>query len=316
MTLIENYLEHLKSYLPDNLKQEVSDELESVLMDKKEEQEDRANRPLTNDEEAQLLKELGHPMQVASSYLPNQELIGQEYFPAFKETLKTSLIIVFVATFLLNLSSILDNVNVIQAAITVVFSTLETGLFVFAVLTIIFYLIQQTPKSKSFLYEWSPQELPNTSQKLKISRVDSLIELAVYGFFFVLWLSFFHQPIELGIKGSNLPVQLSPEWSLVYWPICFVFVTSLFVSIHKFIKASWHKVNLIVDIIASIVALITVAAIIQFESFIIFDHSIIQTSEAQQLLKIANSTVYSIAAVIALICVWDIVRHISRLKKK
>ena len=76
MQMINNYLNSLESYLPDQLKKDVREEFEASIYDQFEERQEELNRDLTEIEQEELLVKIGHPMQVAARYLPNQKLIG------------------------------------------------------------------------------------------------------------------------------------------------------------------------------------------------------------------------------------------------
>ena len=84
--MIDNYLDSLESYLPDSLKKDVREEFEASIYDQFEEQQEALSRDLTLEEQEQLLLKIGHPMQVAARYLPNQKLIGESFFPAYKKS--------------------------------------------------------------------------------------------------------------------------------------------------------------------------------------------------------------------------------------
>ena len=52
-------------------------------------------------------------MQVAARYLPNQKLIGESYFPAYKKALELAIMIMFSIKILLTLPTILAEGQII-----------------------------------------------------------------------------------------------------------------------------------------------------------------------------------------------------------
>ena len=64
MKMIQNYLDSLESYLPDELKQDVRDELEASLMSQVEDSQETLGRDLNLVETEALLKKLGHPINI------------------------------------------------------------------------------------------------------------------------------------------------------------------------------------------------------------------------------------------------------------
>ena len=97
MRMIDEYLNSLESFLPDDLKQEVRDELEASIYAQLEDECGALGRELNQQEQEILLRKIGHPMRVAAAYLPNQELVGNEYFPAYKKALQIALSIALVS---------------------------------------------------------------------------------------------------------------------------------------------------------------------------------------------------------------------------
>ena len=88
MDLIDRYLIAVRRQLPRDLEADFASELADSLRSEAEEHERTAGRPLTEDEQAALLKKRGHPFVMASRYLPQQHLIGPPLFPYYRQALK------------------------------------------------------------------------------------------------------------------------------------------------------------------------------------------------------------------------------------
>ena len=87
MDLIDRYLVAVRRHLPANLQDDIVQELGDSLRSEAEDHERATGRPLTDDEQAALLKKRGHPWLMASRYLPNQHLIGPGLFPYYRKAL-------------------------------------------------------------------------------------------------------------------------------------------------------------------------------------------------------------------------------------
>ena len=91
MELIERYLQAVKFALPQQQRDDIIKELRDNLLSQVEEKEAELGHPLGEDEQAELLKKLGSPMQLASRYRKQQYMIGATMFPIYWKVLKASL---------------------------------------------------------------------------------------------------------------------------------------------------------------------------------------------------------------------------------
>ena len=95
MDLVDRYLQAVKVFLPRaeqaDILQELSENITSQLQDKEAE----LGRPLTEKEQAAVLRTHGHPFLVASRYrrAPMQQLIGPAIFPFYWFAMQTLLCI-------------------------------------------------------------------------------------------------------------------------------------------------------------------------------------------------------------------------------
>lgn len=81
MDLVEKYIEDVKVLLPARQREDIAEELEGILRGRLEEKAAELGRPLSKDEEEEVLRAYGHPMMVAARYLPTRTLIGPELYP-------------------------------------------------------------------------------------------------------------------------------------------------------------------------------------------------------------------------------------------
>src|SRR5215475_4202008 len=97
MDLLERYLQAVGEHLPANGRADTLAELRANLEAEIEAREDAVNRPLTEDEVAQVLEQHGMPVMVAARYGPQHFLIGPTLFPFYWYTLKRSFPLVLLA---------------------------------------------------------------------------------------------------------------------------------------------------------------------------------------------------------------------------
>ena len=106
MTLVDRYLRAVRDHLPRAQQDDIINELSDNLQSRIEDEAAARGRPLSEDEEAAILKEFGHPMAVAARYRGDERsvtfgrrLIGPELFPTYMKVLATNVAItlIFVA---------------------------------------------------------------------------------------------------------------------------------------------------------------------------------------------------------------------------
>src|SRR5271166_3247834 len=94
MELIDRYLQSVKWMLPRKQQDDVIRELSDEILSQVEEKEAALGRPLTEDEQVALLKQLGHPMLLASRYRKQRYLIDPTIFAIYWMVLRLVLVLV------------------------------------------------------------------------------------------------------------------------------------------------------------------------------------------------------------------------------
>lgn len=88
LNLLDRYLYAVSRYLPAQRQGDIVAELAANLHSQMEDKEAELGRPLTEDEQAEVLRRHGHPILVAARYQPHRSLIGPELFPFYWFTVK------------------------------------------------------------------------------------------------------------------------------------------------------------------------------------------------------------------------------------
>ncbi|HEX6773093.1 MAG TPA: hypothetical protein VF126_13765 [Acidobacteriaceae bacterium] len=81
--LLDRYLYAVSRYLPASRQNDLLSELAANLHSEMEDKATALGRPLTEDEQADVLRRHGHPVMVAARYQPHRSLIGPEIFPFY-----------------------------------------------------------------------------------------------------------------------------------------------------------------------------------------------------------------------------------------
>jgi len=94
MDILERYLQNVRTYLPTGRADDLVTELGANIRAEVEDREERAGRPLTEEEQVALLRAHGRPILVAGHYRSDgrrlvlgREVIGPALFPYFRLSL-------------------------------------------------------------------------------------------------------------------------------------------------------------------------------------------------------------------------------------
>lgn len=169
MNLIDRYVEAVKSGISNSAlnKQDVGQELASLLQQKQEAMEEAKGTSLTDDEVSKMLLDYGHPFKVACSYNKRRELIGESAYPLFKRALPVVLSVYMAAVVVLMLVKMqFSDANWGLVFLPSFISDVsEVLLFGFVFLTVIFHYFGNFLDNIRLFWKWDPKELPNTLDK-------------------------------------------------------------------------------------------------------------------------------------------------------
>lgn len=160
MNLVERYLQTVARLLPKSRREDIIDELRINILAQMEDRAEEFGRPLTEDEQAEILRHHGNPTVVAGRYRPDnlglafgRQWIGPELFPIYKMVLILNMsITVLVLAIVLPLLR-----HYVDGAVTL--SRAEAPLVAqFVIVTLIFIALDRN--KASFLDKWDPRKLP------------------------------------------------------------------------------------------------------------------------------------------------------------
>jgi hypothetical protein len=261
MDLIERYLGSVGTFLPSRQRADIVDELRDVLMSRREEREGRLGRKLSDGEEAEMLREFGHPLQVAGRYGPQRTLIGPELYPIFLVALKIVLAIVAVGA-LVNASVNYVFVGgggqigpAIGAGIAVLWEGWVTA---FAVIVFVFAIFEW--QGVKLLDHWDPRQLPRPQRRPRRGWVDNVAAIIVQVLALLWWthvLKFWNPVIPLK-EGGQITLHLAAVWTTLYWPVVGL---SLGVILVHALKLAGRRAQALAFDVAVQVGLVVIAAI-------------------------------------------------------
>lgn len=224
MTMLDTYLSAIKPFLPKNQQHDILDELAANITAKIEDQEEALGRPLTEDEQAVLLKQLGHPALVASRYQGSQgslafgrQIIGPPLFPLYLCILGIALTIglggVLLATLLLG-----ESLAVMLPTIGV--QLLLQGVIITAIFGLAQAHLTRQPDGWDPRRPLSPE--PILSHGSTARRFAALSELIVLGVILMVL------PTHLTLRGAAVHgLMITPPWDRITLPIMLLTAASM-----------------------------------------------------------------------------------------
>lgn len=181
MSLMERYLSEIARRLPKRQREDVRKELRSALGDALDGQvEGEANE----DEVVELLREFGSPDAVAASYRPeSQYLIGPALYPTFKTVTG---VVVSVLLSLVVLGFALDLAvdppqggRVLVRLLELLTEAWDTALAAFAIVVIVFAILQWFASGEPGEEGWDPRELPEAPDGDLVGRGEAIVGIVL-----------------------------------------------------------------------------------------------------------------------------------------
>ena len=215
MEYIDRYLQSVKSALPKRQQDDVVRELTDEVLSRVEEKEEALGRPLTEDEQVALLKQLGHPWLLASRYRKHRYLIDPSLFAIYWIVLRLILVVVFFAMTIGAVAQAATGQG-FGVALKIFFEYPMAALKVFALVTLVFVVLDIVQAKLNFFEKWDPRSLPKLSKSPKCTSTrDSIVGMVVAGVFGVWWLVALKHQFWLFGPAESI-IQLGPIFQSVF----------------------------------------------------------------------------------------------------
>lgn len=246
MELIERYLEEIATYLPKDLRDEVGSELRSNLeasVETRLAEEPELSRDLI---EAEVLKELGPPHEVADSYVPRPRvLFGPRLYPAFLRTMKIAFAVLVALAALgiaVDFTSSMSPMTLGKSLISAFSSVLTGSLLILGIAVVVFAVIERTavlpPMTRD---DWDPGTLPEVEDPDKVSLGDRVASIAFLVVALVV-LNFLQDWIGARVTMNDesgwVPL-LGPAFQVQLWLLNVCLVLDLLVNFLVLLRWRW-----------------------------------------------------------------------------
>lgn len=257
-TLTDRYLKAVAAQLPQATRDDIIAELADAIADRMEAREEDLGRPLTEDEQEAVLREMGHPLSVAARYGSGpQHVVGPELYPWWMFGLKVGIGVMIALTLLGLAVRVLSGDILAGQAIGQAFADVfSSAITLIGFATIAAFIIERQKEKPAFLRDWRVKDLglfewaafdhesfgrkvadsaaSTTSKGAYASSwgkggmppVAGALASAVAWFVFLLWWTglFRVVPVSIGdlgatIDGIDYSAILNQIAAALYWPV-------------------------------------------------------------------------------------------------
>ncbi|HEY0893676.1 MAG TPA: hypothetical protein VGE32_11515 [Cellvibrio sp.] len=285
METIDRYMHAVAQALPERRRDEITRELRANILDSLESIREQQEREPTAGEVAAVLVALGHPQQVAASFLPPQQLVTTDLFPLYKQSLHYGVILVFIlgliqfAISFLN-SGYMDFIGLFHGLVM-------KGLITFAVITGLFYIFSNPPGGKPLFspYQcWSPDKLPPVSLPWqRISSAEQGVDFASDLFFLLLLNYSFWMPSEQVSRLALVFADPVSEW--IPW-FSGVMIVSLLFGLWNMVYRYWTIPKLVIEALINLGVAVLLLKVSRLEQILVHTHN--PLVEPVEMLALAN----------------------------
>ena len=239
MELLERYLHAVKFWLPKAQKEDIVAELSDDIRSEITAKEAELNRALNPSEVEGILKNCGRPILVAQRYLPQQHLIGPVLYPVYTFVLK-----IWALCYLLPWVLVWMIITIWNRPYRYPLPVFLKGwsdlwlmtLSGFAIITVVFVVIERVNAKSRFIEEWNPRKLPAVRDPLRIPRGGSIGEISGAMVGSIWWL---YVPYIPAYWGNTLHLTFAPIWKVVYWAVFLPFGVSIVLGCVNLFRPRW-----------------------------------------------------------------------------
>jgi hypothetical protein len=315
MDMLDRYLQAVRFFLPARQQDDIVRELSENLVSQMEDRREALGRPLTEDEQADILRRHGHPLLVAGRYRTRQHLIGPAFFPIYLFALKVGVGGALLVTLALGVVAALVTGDAVRQFVEAMKAFPGRALMVFAWTTLGFALVDLAQSRMKLTHAWDPRTLPAIARREHwISRGSALAELFVASAALV-WLLIIPGSPHLLFGPAAGALAPAPIWQVVYVPFVLLMAAGAVLGLVNVLRPYWTPVRSFVRIGLQVGMLIVLGVLFRAEVWVLArpGATLPGVDALDRLLEVVNRT-FEIGLVIAVIvCLIEIGKEAYRL---
>jgi hypothetical protein len=311
MDLIDRYIAAVRRQLPQDKQDDIAQELGDSLRSEAEELALGTGRPLTEDQQSEMLKQRGHPWLMASRYLPQQHLIGPGLYPYYRQALTMVVFwVVLPLTLLGGAIGAITSADPAQVWTRVLGAAWNGGIYAVGIVTIVFAILEHERVRITALDTWNPKRLPKPAEVRTVSRSESLVGLVLTLTFLVWWIDLVRVPEFISYAGESVRITAAPIWSGLYWPILLTAVAGTAVYLVDLVRP-WRSATVsMLDILVGLAHIAIATMVLQVDTWVEVSTAAQHADQAARLAFVLNNVVRVSFACIGVIAGWEVLREI------
>ena len=292
----------LRFSLPRHNQDDIVRELSENLIAQMEDREEELGRPLTEDEQADILRRHGHPMMVAGKYRAHQQLIGPLFMPIYLFALKMGLAVALIVTVIVAAISAAVHEDAVGRFVQQMLAYPGRALMLFAWTTLGFAALDFAQSRLKLAHKWDPRTLPKLIRlEDRMPRAHSLFEfLAIVGM--ICWLLLLPGRPYLLMGPLATLLDLAPIWRVVYVVVFATTIATGVLSFVNFTRPFWTPARSLVRIAINATSSVIFFVLMRSGPWVMAKEGVAlpDGTSAERIARIVNNSV-EIALVIALI---------------
>jgi hypothetical protein len=316
MDLLDRYLQAVRFFLPKRQQNDIIRELSEDLVSEMEDEEAARGRPLTQDEQADILRRRGHPMLVAGKYRTHQRLIGPAFFPIYAFALEMALGVSLLVTVLLaGVGAVLTG-DPVGHFVRGLLEWPARGLAVFAWTTLGFAALDHVQSRMKIRYTWDPRTLPRAVRREHwTSRARAVFELVLIAACLV-WLLLLPGSPELLLGQGARILAVAPVWHAMYVPIVLLTAAAAALRVVDVVRPYWTPARSAARIAVQAAGIVMVGQLLRAGEWVVAvpGASLPGGRSLDRLLDVVNRSVQIGLFIAAVVSLFEIGREINRLR--
>jgi hypothetical protein len=318
MDVLNRYLQAVRFFLPRAHRDDILRELRENLISQMEEREEELGRPLTEDEQADIVRKHGHPMLVASRYRAHAYLIGPAFYSIYLFTLKLGLVAALLVVGIEAAIGTMIDGDPIGHGVRAMLTFPGRGLMVFAWTTMVFAALDWAG-ARFYVapQNWNPKHLPKVMPGGRgISRSRAACELLLLSAAFV-WLLIVPQRPELAFGPAASFLAPSPVWGTVYLPIVVLTIASAVLALANVVAPHRDMLWSVLRLVLNAAGIPVLVILLRADAWLVPIAATLPNGEPiEPLVDIVNTCMYVALRIAAVIKLFDIARDVWRLLRR
>jgi hypothetical protein len=284
--MIPRYLAAVERRLPKEQAKDIIAELSEAIASKVEAKEAQLGRAAGDDEIADVLKDFGHPVVVASRYSGRDHLIGPQLYPWFWDAQRVGVGLVFVVGIIIAAVHALQSDRAMSAIIQGIFGAIEMAIWMFGLITVVFIVMERTKADIRLAKGWNPKTLPQDHIRAPKPLFDSVFALAFDAIFILWWVKVVDFPNDVPGRNTSMELHFAEAWAQLHTPILVLALLTAAVHIADIVHPAWSRLRAVVSIVGHAGGLAVLWVLFRSGPLVSVTAS---AAESQRALEVANT---------------------------